>query len=117
MSPISTVTDPLNGPGLELTTIGVVLLGVLVAVLWFLRRLRPAAGLFGRTSRRLNLVEVRALGPRHRLVLVRVDQREFLIGVSPSDIALLARLPREDKTAQAMPGPQEGLGSRAEEVS
>ena len=61
--------------------------------------------------RRLHLVEVRALGPRHRVVLMRVDDREVLIGVSPGQISVLDRW---TAAAQSHPAAAE-LGTAAAE--
>ena len=77
--------------GAGLLAAAALLLVLLVAALWALRR--GAAGMpWWRTApRRLHLVEVRALGPRHRVVLMRVDDKEVLIGVSPGQISVIDR--------------------------
>jgi flagellar protein FliO/FliZ len=67
------------------------LLVLLAAALWALRRGAAGAGWWRAPPRRLQLVEVRALGPRHRVVLMRVDDKEVLIGVSPSQISVIDR--------------------------
>ena len=72
-------------PGLQLFVVAVALAVVAGLVLWLLRRLQRTGGWPG-SSRRIQVLETRALGPRHRLVLVRVGGREWLLGVSPSEI-------------------------------
>lgn len=72
-------------PGLQLFVVAVALAVVAGLVLWLLRRLQRTGGWPG-ASRRIQVLETRALGPRHRLVLVRVGGREWLLGVSPSEI-------------------------------
>jgi flagellar protein FliO/FliZ len=67
------------------------LLVLLAAALWALRRGAAGAGWWRAPPRRLQLVEARALGPRHRVVLMRVDDKEVLIGVSPSQISVIDR--------------------------
>lgn len=67
------------------------LLVLLVAVLWVLRRGTAGSGWWRAAPRRLQLVEVRALGPRHRVVLMRVDDKEVLIGVAPGQISVIDR--------------------------
>lgn len=62
-------------------------LAAIPVVLWLLKRLqtlRPAAG------GTLQLNGQLALGPRERVVLVQVGDRELVLGVTPQQITLLA---------------------------
>jgi flagellar protein FliO/FliZ len=68
-----------------------VLLVLLAAALWALRRFAAGSAWWRAAPQRLQLVEVRALGPRHRVVLMRVDDKEVLIGVSPGQISVIDR--------------------------
>jgi flagellar protein FliO/FliZ len=68
-----------------LFVIAVALVVLAGLVLWLLRRMQ-VKGAWPGASRRIQVLETRALGPRHRLVLVRVGGREWLLGVSPSEI-------------------------------
>ena len=77
--------------GAGLLAAAALLLVLLVAALWALRRGAVGAPWWRAAPRRLHLVEVRALGPRHRVVLLRVDDREVLIGVSPGQISVIDR--------------------------
>jgi flagellar protein FliO/FliZ len=56
-------------------------IGLIVVMVWTMRRLGMggAGGGAGRRRRRLALVETLALDGRHRLVLVRCDSREHLL--------------------------------------
>jgi flagellar protein FliO/FliZ len=90
MSTTSTAGLP-AGADLLLTVL--LLLALLGAALWAFRRALRSGPLWRATPRRLQLIEVRALGPRHRVALVRVDDREVLIGVSPAQISMLDRWP------------------------
>jgi flagellar biosynthetic protein FliO len=72
-------------PGLQLFALVVLLAASAGGVLWLLRRLQ-LKGAWPGATRRIQMLESRALGPRHRLVLVRVGDREWLLGVSPSEI-------------------------------
>lgn len=56
-----------------------------------LRRLR------GRPPRRLRLCESLALGERRFLAVVEFERQRFLIGGTPSSVALLAHLPDADR--------------------
>jgi flagellar protein FliO/FliZ len=62
-------------------------LGLAALLAWGLRR----AGLIRAPSRpgRLGVEGVLALDGRHRLVLVRCDGREHLLGVGPAGVSLL----------------------------
>ncbi len=72
-------------PGLQLFALVVALAALAGVALWLLRRLR-VQGTWPGSTRRIQMLESRALGPRHRLVLVRVGDQEWLLGVSPSEI-------------------------------
>lgn len=74
----------------RLTRVGAVLLlgiGLALAAAFALRRwMRPSA--IG-TDRRIEVIEARRATPQLTLVLVRVGDREFLVGQSGSAVALL----------------------------
>jgi len=61
---------------------------LLLGTLWVLRRI-GAAGLRSQAGRRLVVVESLWLGNRQRVVLLRVDDREVLLGVSAQGISRL----------------------------
>lgn len=67
---------------------------LLVAVLWVMRRLQGIKGLQGLrpVARRLQVVEALSVGPRQKLALIRVDDREVLVGLTPNGFTLLDRL-------------------------
>lgn len=69
-------------------------LALLLAVLWALRRLQGIKGLQGLrpVQRRLSVVEALSVGPRQKIALVRVDDREVLVGLTPTGFALLKEL-------------------------
>lgn len=64
------------------------LIGVLA---WIARRLGPGAGGRGGRRRRLAVVEALPLDPKRRLVLVRRDQTEHLILLSPGGDRVVER--------------------------
>jgi len=69
-------------------------LGAIVFILWALlllmKRLRPAA-LTG-DMRDLAVLRSLALGPRERLLVVRVGQRHLVVGVGAGSVSLLCEL-------------------------
>jgi flagellar biosynthetic protein FliO len=62
-----------------------ILLAMVFAARWFTQR-RPQGG------RRLRFVEAMALGSRDKLLLVEVDGKSLLLGVTAHNIRLLAEL-------------------------
>jgi len=68
----------------------VLVIGLLFATLWVLRRLggRSLRGAGGRIS----IVESMWLAPRQRLAVVRVDQQELLVAITQQQISLLTVL-------------------------
>ncbi len=85
---------------LQQTVAVIVVLALLGATLFWLRRnglaqfsLGASRIARGSSSRRLQLVERLPLSPQHSLQLVRVGDRELLIGISPGGCALLDQHP------------------------
>ena len=71
--------------------LGVVLL-LIVAVLWLVRRFGPHGVVGGKPAgRRLTMVESLAIDPRNRLVLVRQDDHEHLLVIAASGAATVVR--------------------------
>jgi flagellar biosynthetic protein FliO len=71
-----------------------VVLGLLAATLWWLRRRGYAAVMPGRrTGRRLESIERLPLGPQHTLHLVRIGGTALLVACSPAGCVLLQSLP------------------------
>ncbi len=86
---------------------------LLLGTLWVLRRI-GASGLRAQSGRRLAVVESLWLGNRQRVVLVRVDQREILLGVSAQgvtrlDAPVIGALPE----AASPPCAQEGIAGES----
>ena len=92
---------------------------LLVAVLWLLRRFQGIKGLQGLrpVARRLSVVEALSVGPRQKLAIVKVDDREVLMGVSPTGFTLLDAWPKGRQAAEAgqagMPPPPATPGGLA----
>jgi flagellar protein FliO/FliZ len=81
---------------LSMITSFILVIGLLVGTLWVLRRmsgrsLRTAGG-------RLAIVESLWLGPRQRLALVRIDERELLVAITQQQVTLLTVLPPDRPT-------------------
>ncbi len=65
-------------------------IGLLLALLWALKKLQSQGGLSKRLGdQRIQVLETLTLGVRQKVVLIKCDQHEILLGVTPSDIQLL----------------------------
>lgn len=70
------------------TVLGLLLvLGVIIALAWLLKRMQQASPRGG--GQVIELVGARALGPRDRLLLVQVGEEQILLGVSAGRITPL----------------------------
>lgn len=78
----------------------VLVIVLLVVVLWMLRRMQGIKGLQGLrpVARRLSVVEALTVGPRQKLALLRLDNREILVGITPNGFTLLDRLVPADQS-------------------
>jgi flagellar protein FliO/FliZ len=63
---------------------------LLLVLLHFLKKMQQGQ-VFGRTERRMQVVETLGLGPRQKVIITRVDDREFLLGVTATEIAVLGQ--------------------------
>ena len=73
-----------------------VVLCLLGATLWWLRRRGYAPAGPGRKGRRLESLERLPLGPQHALHLVRIGRTLSVVSCSPGGCALLQTLPGEE---------------------
>jgi flagellar protein FliO/FliZ len=82
-------------PGPSFAPMGVALalvLGLMAGVVWLLRR----SGLAPKANKNsvLKVVSQLALGPRERVVVVQIENRWLVVGVSPAGVTRLASLPK-----------------------
>lgn len=66
-------------------------LGLIVLLAWFLRRFGFGGAMQPNAKRRLQVVETAAIGPRHRLLLVRRDRTEHLLLLGPGGDTVVER--------------------------
>ena len=69
---------------------------LLLVLLHFLRKVQQGTG-FGRSARRMQTVETLGLGARQKVVITRVDDREFLLGVTATKITVLGQWEASDR--------------------
>jgi flagellar protein FliO/FliZ len=81
---------PVEPDGLASLSLTIALIVVLLAgAVWALRRLRPGAGSSGGDCA---VIRALALGPRERLLVVRVGDRQLVVGVGAAGVSLLCEL-------------------------
>jgi len=59
-------------------------LGLMLGLSLVMRRLNAGSGLIAPGKRRLKIVEMMPLGARHRMILVKRDDREHLVILGPA---------------------------------
>lgn len=74
----------------------VFVIGLLLTLLWTLRKLQNGQGLLRKHTQRLQTLETLSVGTRQKIMLIRVDEREILVGVSAHNMSLLTPLNRND---------------------
>lgn len=82
--------------GLQVLLGLVVVLGLMMAGVWLLKRFAPAARAGGAPIRVVGGVSV---GGRERVMVVEVADQWIVIGVAPGRVNVLSNLPRQDTPA------------------
>jgi len=81
-----------DGAGLLRATLGLALvLGLIFAVGWVMRRLAPVRATAGGP---LRVVGTQAVGTRERIVLLEIGDQWVVVGVAPGNVRGVATLPR-----------------------
>jgi flagellar protein FliO/FliZ len=89
-----------------------VVLGLLMAALAVLKRFQRMSGLASSTGPMIRVVGSSPLDPRKSIAVVEVGQDWLVVGVTPTDIVPLGRMPRgEVVVASSAPAPA-GAGER-----
>jgi len=89
------------GGALEVTLALLLVVGMIAALAWGLRRMR---GFGGGSQERIQVLADRSVGPKERCVLVRVGDTDILVGVAPGAVNTLHVFPAGSNTA-APPAP------------
>lgn len=61
-------------------------IGLLLALLYALKKLQRANPFVKGQQQRLHIVETIGVGPRQKIAIIRCDQQEFVVGISPQGI-------------------------------
>ena len=87
--------------GLHYLASFVLVVGLLLGLLWALRKLQLSPT-FSRRDQRLQVVESMSVGARQKIALLRCDDQEILVGITAGQITPLGQWPtRTPKGAQA----------------
>jgi flagellar protein FliO/FliZ len=105
-------TELLTQSILSLLLVLALVVGLLYASKWFMQR-RPRGG------RRLRFIEAMAVGNKEKLVLVEVDDRQLLLGVSTNQVNLIKELdaPADNNFAQHLAEQVDKDESKQEEAN
>lgn len=79
----------------------VFVIGLLLTLLCTLRKLQSGQGLLRKNTQRLQTLETLSVGTRQKIMLIRVDDREILVGVSAQNMAVLSPWPHTDNNRAA----------------
>lgn len=86
-------TEPVPGASLMEVVLPMLAVVFALAALWWAVRRQGGRGVSAGPAR---IVQVVAVGPRERVLIVDHDTQRFMLGVTPTAINLLARLESKD---------------------
>ncbi len=64
-------------------------IGLLLGLLWALRKLQNGQGFIKRPHQRLQMIESLSVAPRQKIALIRLDNQEVLVGITAHQINVL----------------------------
>ncbi len=68
-------------------------IGLLLMPLWTLRKLQNGSSLLRKSTQRMQTLETLSVGTRQKIMLIRVDNREILVGVTAQQMTVLTPWP------------------------
>ena len=77
-------------------------IGLLLALLWTLRKLQNGA-MLRKPTQRLRTLETLSVGPRQKIALIQVDGQEVLVGITAQQMTALSPWPTTNTSAQRQP--------------
>jgi flagellar protein FliO/FliZ len=96
----------LGGSVVQLVLGLAVVIAMLFASLWLLKRLSAPRG---EAAGLIRVVAGTAVGPRERVVILEVGGTWMVLGVAPGQVSALAEIPRINSPAQPAPSPADNL--------
>ena len=91
------------GNGLQYLLSFFFVIALMLFLLWTLKRLQNGTSMLNKKTNRLQTLETLSVGTRQKIVLIRVDGREVLVGVSAQQMTLLSPWPVTDQTTPHWP--------------
>ena len=88
-------------------------IGLLMATLFFIKKMGP--GISSADNKRMQILEIQNLGGRQKLLLMRVNTDQVLVGVSPQGMTDLGRWPLDQQQQEQLN--QQGLAETQEPAS
>ena len=76
-------------------------IGLLLALLYALKKLQRSNPFIKGQQQRLHIVETLSVGPRQKIAIIRCDEQEFVVGISPQGIQSIGSVntPQESQTS------------------
>lgn len=71
----------------------VLVIALLFALLWSLKKLQANALFRGRPEARIQVVDTLSIGPRQKIALLRLNDCEVLVGITPQQMTALGQWP------------------------
>jgi flagellar protein FliO/FliZ len=68
-------------------------IALLLAVLWGLRKMQSGATFLRKSSQRMQTIESLSIGPRQKIVLIQVDGQDVLVGITAHQMTALSTWP------------------------
>ena len=78
-------------------------IGLLLATLWGLRKMQNGSPFMRKNSQRLHSIETLSIGPRQKVVLIQVDGQDVLIGVTAHQMTALTAWPSASASSASSP--------------
>ena len=91
------------GNGLQYLLSFIFVIALMLFLLWTLKKLQNGSSMLQKKTNRLQTLETLSIGTRQKIVLIRVDEREVLVGVSAQQMTLLSPWPEADQTTPHWP--------------
>jgi flagellar protein FliO/FliZ len=70
-----------------------VVIGLLLALLWTLRKMQNGSTLLRKKNQRMHTLETLSVGPRQKILLIQVDGQNVLVGVTAHQMTALSPWP------------------------
>jgi flagellar protein FliO/FliZ len=84
-------------------------IGLLLAVLWGLKKMQSGATFLRKNSQRLQTIESLSVGPRQKILLIQVDGQDVLVGVTAHQMTALSPWPVQASATEPSAAPVEPI--------